>query len=53
MIELHQDSPGLVEDMIDYVEIETTICKLPGDVGKTKRRVDALEFEVIPISSMR
>lgn len=38
----------LLEDIIEAAEIETTMRRLLAEVEKTRRRVNALEFRVIP-----
>jgi len=38
----------LIEKIIEAAEVETTIRKILEEIEKTKRRVNALEFEVIP-----
>ncbi|MFC1648249.1 V-type ATP synthase subunit D [Nanoarchaeota archaeon] len=38
----------LVEKILEAAEVETTMRKMLEEIEKTKRRVNALEFEVIP-----
>jgi V/A-type H+-transporting ATPase subunit D len=38
----------LVEDIITAAEVETTVRKILDEIDRTRRRVNALEFKVIP-----
>ncbi len=38
----------LLETMVEAAEVETTMKKILDEIEKTKRRVNALEFKVIP-----
>jgi V/A-type H+-transporting ATPase subunit D len=40
---------ALVEDIIYAGEVETTLRKLLDEIESTKRRVNALEFRIIPM----
>lgn len=44
-VELYQE---VIKEIITTAEIETTLKKLLKEIDKTKRRVNALEFKVIP-----
>ncbi len=46
--EAAEEYEELVEMIIEAAEIETTMRKMLEEIEKTKRRVNALEFEVIP-----
>jgi V/A-type H+-transporting ATPase subunit D len=46
--EATQAFENLVETMVQAAEIETTMKKLLDEIEKTKRRVNALEYKVIP-----
>src|SRR3989338_670614 len=43
-----QGYEGVVEKIMQVAEVETSLKKLLQEIEKTKRRVNALEFSVIP-----
>ncbi len=48
IVEAARAYEGLVESVIVTAEVETTIRRLLDEIDRTRRRVNALEFKVIP-----